>query len=179
MVMGWDVSGDQYMSLYNYVELDAPSPPSAAHALLVALIHELAQIAKTQPHAAYSAFTHGLASKWTYFLRTIPDIAHLLQPLEDAIRHKFIPALTGRNGFSDDERELFSLPARLGGLGLTNPVESCSQEFAASVKVTAPLAALILLQQPDLTQTPSTINIVQRPQQEKTDGWPNPTRPLS
>ncbi len=35
MVMGWDVSGDQYMSLYNYVELDAPSPPSAAHALLV------------------------------------------------------------------------------------------------------------------------------------------------
>ncbi len=58
----------------------------------VALIHELAQIAKTQPHAAYSAFTHGLASKWTYFLRTIPDIAHLLQPLEDAIRHKFIPA---------------------------------------------------------------------------------------
>ncbi len=32
MVMGWDVSGDQYMS---YVELDAPSPPSAAHALLM------------------------------------------------------------------------------------------------------------------------------------------------
>ena len=117
----------------------------------IASINELAQIAKTQPHAAYSAFTHGLASKWTYFLRTIPDIAHLLQPLEDTIRHKLIPALTGRNGVSDAERDLFSLPVRLGGLGLTNPVEACSHEFTSSVKVTAPLAALILLQQPDLT----------------------------
>lgn len=114
----------------------------------VATIHELTKIAKTQPHVAYSAFTHGLAGKWTYFLRTIPDIAHLLQPLEDTIRHKFIPALTGRNGVSDidAERDLFLLPVHLGGLGLTNPVEACSHEFTSSVKVTVPLAALILLQ---------------------------------
>ena len=117
----------------------------------VATIHELTKIAKTQPHAAYSAFIHGLAGKWTYFLRTICDITHLLQPLEDTIRHKFIPALTGRNGVSDAERDLFSLPVHLGGLGLTNPVEVCSHEFTSSVKVTAPLAALILLQQPGLS----------------------------
>ena len=116
----------------------------------VASIHKLAQIANTQPHAAYSDFTHGLASKWNYFFRTISNIAHLLQPLEDAIRHKFIPALTGRSDVTDDERELFSLPVRLGGLGLTNPVESCSHEFATSMKITARIAALILLQQPDL-----------------------------
>ncbi len=61
----------------------------------VASNYKLSEIAKTQPHAAYSAYTHGLASKWTYFLRTIPDIADLLQPLEDAITSKFIPALTG------------------------------------------------------------------------------------
>ena len=36
----------------------------------IAYINELAQIAKTQPHAAYSAFTHGLASKWTYFVQS-------------------------------------------------------------------------------------------------------------
>ena len=26
----------------------------------------LARIAKSQPHAAFAAFTHGMASKWTY-----------------------------------------------------------------------------------------------------------------
>ena len=34
----------------------------------------LAKIAVTQPHAAFSALTHGLMSKWTYLSRTIPDI---------------------------------------------------------------------------------------------------------
>ena len=41
--------------------------------------------AKTQPHAAYSAFMDGLTSIWSYTTRTIPEIGHLLQPLEDII----------------------------------------------------------------------------------------------
>ena len=86
-----------------------------------------------------------------YLLRTVPNITDLLQPLEDAIRCKFIPALTGRDGVSDAERDLFALPARLGGLGLTNPTKTCNHEFTSSTNVTAPLAALILLQQPTLT----------------------------
>ena len=126
----------------------------------VASIHSLSDIARTQPHAAYAAFTHGLSSKWTYLLRTVPDIADLLQPLEDAIRSKFIPALTGRDCVNDAERDLFALPARLGGLSLNNPVMSCNHEFTSSVDVTAPLATLILLQQPDLT--PDTIHDQQR-----------------
>lgn len=83
----------------------------------------LAKIAKTQPHAAYAAFTHGLSSKWTFFLRTIPDISRLLQPLEDAINFHLIPALTGRNSISrlERERELFTLPPHLGGLGIPIP----------------------------------------------------------
>ena len=52
--------------------------------------------ALTQPHAAYTAFTHGMTSKWLYVMRTIPNIGHLLQPLEDIICQKLIPALTGR-----------------------------------------------------------------------------------
>ena len=34
----------------------------------------LTTIAKTQPHAAYSALTHGLLSKWTYLCRAVPNI---------------------------------------------------------------------------------------------------------
>ena len=39
-------------------------------------------------------------------------------PLEEAIKFIFIP---GRSAFTDKERSLLSLPARLGGLGLTDP----------------------------------------------------------
>ena len=45
----------------------------------------LAKIAESQPHAAFSALTHGLSSRWRYIFRTMPDIIDPLQPLEDVI----------------------------------------------------------------------------------------------
>ena len=84
-------------------------------------LDKLASIAKSEPHAAFAAFTHGLIGHWMYFLRTIEGTAPLLQPLEDSIRQHFLPALTGQSGVSDLERELLALPARHGGLGLVNP----------------------------------------------------------
>ena len=37
----------------------------------------LSSFAVTQPHAAYSAFTHGLISKWLFIARTIPNVDDL------------------------------------------------------------------------------------------------------
>ena len=48
-------------------------------------VTHLARVAQSQPHAAYSAFGKGLASQWIYISRTIPDIATLLQPLENVV----------------------------------------------------------------------------------------------
>ena len=108
-------------------------------------VAKLSDIAKVHPHNAYSAFTHGLCNKWTYFLRTIPGISSLLEPLEAVISSKFILALTGRF-ISDDERALLALPIRLGGLGIVDPQTVSDSEFAASEKVTSPLVGLILQQ---------------------------------
>jgi len=47
---------------------------------------------KVQPHVAYCAFTHGLVGRWTYFLRTLPNISDFLWPLESTIAKEFIPA---------------------------------------------------------------------------------------
>ena len=55
----------------------------------------LSTIAETQPQAAYLAFASGFKSKLNYFLKTVPNIRHLLLPLEKTIRNKFIPAVTG------------------------------------------------------------------------------------
>ena len=105
-------------------------------------------IAKSEPHAAFSTFTNGLIGHWLYFLRTIEGITPLLQPLEDCNRQDFLPALNGQSSFSDLERELLALPARLGGLGLVNPT-TLSAERTFSLRLTAPLTAIIVLQKGD------------------------------
>ena len=45
-------------------------------------IAKLAELALFQPQACYAAYTFGLKHRWTYFLRTLPDIQDLLEPLE-------------------------------------------------------------------------------------------------
>ena len=111
----------------------------------------LATIAKTQPHAAHSAFTHGLASKWNYLSRTTPNISGQLQPLEASIRSQLIPAITERQPPNDSERALLALPARLGGIALVDPAGRSQTEYAASVIITAPLSKAIQLQEPGYT----------------------------
>ena len=87
-------------------------------------LEQLATIARSQPHAAHAAFTHGMTSKWTYLTRTMPDIGPSLLPLDTIIRTKLIPALTGRPPPNDMERDLLALPARLGGIALANPTHA-------------------------------------------------------
>ena len=104
----------------------------------------MSKIGKSHPHVAYCVYIHGLANKWTYFLRTIPDISDLLKPLEDAIFNHFIPALVGKP-VSDVERALFALPVRLGGLGISNPQALSDSEFTASVRVTHTLVIVLFI----------------------------------
>ena len=75
-------------------------------------------------------------------MRTMEDIAHLYQPLEDCIKNVFLPSFL-QISFSDSERKLFSLPAKYGGLGVFNPTEICPYEFQSSCNATAPLVKMI------------------------------------
>ena len=102
-------------------------------------IGTLAEFAKTQPHAAFSALTHGLAGKWLYLVRTIPDIEHLLQPLEVGLHQRLLPAMTGRAPSSDMERNLLALPARHGGLGIAMPSKIAKEQHSASLRLTSSL----------------------------------------
>ena len=106
-------------------------------------LENLSQFAKSDPHAAYAAFTYGFQLKWKYVQRTVPDIDKLFQPLEDYIRNKFIPALIGR-AVSDTERTILCLPTRLGGLNIQNPVALCSKEYEWSQKLTGALTKKIV-----------------------------------
>jgi hypothetical protein len=113
-------------------------------------VDKLSKFAVTQPHAAYAAFTHGLSSRWNYLLRVtdwkILSPSDLLQPLEMAIQSQFIPALTGQPPPGRLVREMLALPARLGGMGLVNPVTTAEEQHITSQKVCAPLVERILQQ---------------------------------
>ena len=86
-----------------------------------------------------------LRHRWTYFLRTLPDKAPFLEPLERAIADLLVPAIT-EHVTTQEERDLLELPVRLGGLGLVNPARTASQEHEASVKITGPLVRQIVKQ---------------------------------
>ena len=112
-------------------------------------IEELSEIGKDDPQSAYAAYTKALCHRWTFVQRTIPGVSALFEPLESAIKNKFLPAIIGRQ-ISEAERALFTLPVRLGGLGISNPVESTEIEFKASEKITGSLKKLIIDQQQSL-----------------------------
>ena len=113
-------------------------------------VGKLSKFAETQPHAAYAAFTHGLSSKWNYLLRVTDweeyQFDDILEALEKAIQSHFIPALTGQPPPGEHTREMLALPARLGGLGLTNPAASAKEQRAASQLISTPLVDRIINQ---------------------------------
>ena len=47
---------------------------------------KLSEIAKTQPQAAYAAFTSGYKNEFSYFMQTIHCISHFMSPVEKIIK---------------------------------------------------------------------------------------------
>ena len=132
-------------------------------------VTRLAEFARSQPQASYAAFTFGLRHRWTYFMRTLPDIENLLQPLERAISDVLIPSLIGRN-CSEAERDLVALPVRIGGLGLINPSDSADAEYSASIRVSAPLVSKIEAQSHETPEEAEVQRLVYATRKEKDDG---------
>ena len=109
-------------------------------------VTKLADFAILQHQACYATFTFGLRHRWTYFLRTLPDIAELREPLKRATNEVLIPAVTDHT-VTKVERDLLGFPVRMGGLGFTDPVVTSSSEYEASIKVTNPLVRRIVEQE--------------------------------
>ena len=109
-------------------------------------IERLAEMARSEPHAAYSAFTFGVKHRWNFLMRTVPNIGPLFAPLEATIREKLLPELTGRHILAreDPERAIIALPPRLGGLGIPNPWKIADTEHQNSMKLTAQLTQRIV-----------------------------------
>ena len=103
----------------------------------------LRKISKSEPQSAYSAFVGRFKGKRTYYVRTIPCIKNYLMPLDEGIRFKFIPSITGEHICSNDERVQLLLSARFCGLGIPPLHENAGVEFKNLRKLTSSLTDLI------------------------------------
>ena len=95
-------------------------------------IEALAEIAKSDPQIAYSAYVFGTSKRWQFVCRTTPGISDSMQKLEDKIRSVLIPAIVGKDYVPDELRMVYSVPARMGGLGICNPAEDAEFEYSNS-----------------------------------------------
>ena len=121
-------------------------------------VNILSNMAKTEPHAAYSAYTHGLQHRWNFVMRTIPDISSLLTLLENSIKTTFLPALLRYPTIEDDERALLELPPRLGGMGITFSEKLAVVENLNSLNLTRSLTEKIVAQDPHGVIDQSVVN---------------------
>ena len=84
-------------------------------------------------------------------MRTIKNTSTLFTLLENANHQQFIPALTGREPCSQEERELLSLTACLGNLNITDPTAIAKKQFSNSQTISKQLTQMIINQ----TNTPT------------------------
>ena len=67
-------------------------------------------------------------------------------PLEICIRYPFIPVIANEHLCNDEERLILTLPNKLRGQGIPNPVTSADREYNNSLKVISALAEKIITQ---------------------------------
>ena len=105
-------------------------------------VKRLSDVAKVQPQAAYAAVSRSLLFEWSFLQRVIPNCVTAFVSLHDAKHHQFyLVVLDGP--VSEFEVQLFYLPARAGGLGISEPVESDCVAFSSSLQSSAVLRAAI------------------------------------
>ena len=101
-------------------------------------VNRISEIAKIEPHAVYSFFTHGLKHRYTFLMRTIPSIDKHLQRLDDAINNFITIHLRGHH-FTELERDLIALLAKLIGLGIIIPSKISNSQYQNSRMITEQL----------------------------------------
>ena len=96
----------------------------------------LAKAVYCYPQFAYAAFTHSLSCELTYLQCDVTGCDDQYIPLHDTFEKVFTSALLGREVLQQ-ENELFSLPAKKGGLALTNPVSTTATTYKVSKATTS------------------------------------------
>ena len=89
-------------------------------------LNTLCDIARIEPQAAYSCFVSGYKHKFTYIMRTIPNICHQLEKIDDLILTNFLNKNDHRSYMHQSSRKLSSLiTCKIWWFGYPNIFRAC------------------------------------------------------
>jgi hypothetical protein len=107
-------------------------------------VTRLAEIGDLQPQAAFTAFQKSLSAEWTFLKRVLPDTEDYFKGVEQAISVELLPKILGRTSITAMDRELYALPPREGGLGISDPSNKATDgSFATSRAASSHLIAAL------------------------------------
>ncbi|KAI5742861.1 hypothetical protein M8J77_012006 [Diaphorina citri] len=98
----------------------------------ITCVRHLANAAKQDPQSALTVLTKSLQFEWSFIQRVVDGCNDEYMPLKDVLHSCFLPSLFGRE-INDIEKELIHLPARLGGLGINDPMKAAETSYEVSV----------------------------------------------
>ena len=103
-------------------------------------------MAQRYPQTAYAGFTQSLQSEWQYISRCVAGVEEFLQPVEDAIREYFLPAILQEraDNIDDEFRTLLGHGVKQGGINVRNPTLTASRLFESSEAACAALVGCLL-----------------------------------
>ena len=117
-------------------------------------LDRLGQFALTSPQNAYACLTKGVQQRLSFLSRITPSMDGVLDKVEERLG-RVIPNIVGKERIQE-ERELFSLPLRMGGLNIALP-QDLYKNIEQSIELSSPLASFnndsFEIQQCELEQT--------------------------
>eukprot|EP00804_Cyclotella_cryptica_P022493 CCRYP_020698-RB/>CCRYP_020698-RB protein AED:0.28 eAED:0.28 QI:0/-1/0/1/-1/1/1/0/237 len=101
-------------------------------------VERLAKVAMRYPQSAYAGLVNCLQAEWQYLCRVEPGVGPHLEPVEEALRTQFIPALFGgQDPISNELRLLIAQGVKQGGLAIRNPVREAERLHQTSTEATS------------------------------------------
>ena len=106
----------------------------------------MAAVAAKYPQSAYIGYVKCKQPEWQYVQRVVADIAHFFEPLEEAIRYHFIPALLGLKSdeLDSDLQQTLTHSVKTGGMGILNPMDTAQRVHSISAAATGCLTASLI-----------------------------------
>ena len=101
---------------------------------------------REDPHGLYTAVTKSVLRMPNYVQRGMGGAKEQYAPIDDLIQKEFLPSILGDASrvITSDERELYALPCRMGGLGVGNVGDAAKQQHVDAIEATSYLTKAIL-----------------------------------
>ena len=88
-------------------------------------------------------------------MRTIAEMHEHMLKVDEKIENVLLPSLLGEE-LTRKEKLLYSLPVKMGCLGISNFSDKCKHDYDASKKVSKPMTNLIIQQSEKLSSSTET-----------------------